>query len=127
MKIIKDKIEVRETANMGRGVFATSLIKKDEVIEIAPVLILGFEDLVETRWNILFDYYFWMDDFIVLALGFGSIYNHSDENNAEYEIREKNKVIIFRAIRDIKKGEEIFFNYRGKEKKKTPLWFERES
>ena len=134
MKISNGKIEVRETSGMGRGVFAISSIKKGEVIEVAPVLVLSFEDLVETRWNILFDYYFWMDDFIVLALGFGSIYNHSDENNAEYEINSEEKIITFRAIKDIENGEEIYFNYRGnssskddrgKDRSKTPLWFER--
>lgn len=121
----KNKIEVRSSLGKGRGVFATSLIKKGEIIEVAPIIILEFEELVGTLWNNLFNYYFWMDDYVVLALGFGSMYNHSDKNNAEYEINRKKETITFRAIKDIKKREEIFFNYQGKEKSNTPLWFER--
>ncbi len=122
---IPTKIIVKETDRIGRGVFAASLIKKGEVIEVAPGLFLSFEELVDTKWNLLFDYYFWMDEYVVLALGYGSLYNHSEDNNAEYKIDENSKTIIFIAIKDIKGGEEIFFNYRGKEKSKTPLWFER--
>ena len=120
----KDKIEVGKTADMGKGVFATSLIKKGEVIEIAPIIILEFDELVDTRWNNLFNYYFWMDDYVVLALGYGSMYNHAEENNAEYKINEKSKTITFTAAKDIKKGEEIFFNYKGSSSSKAPLWFE---
>lgn len=108
----------------GKGVFATGEIKKGEVIEAAPILILQHEELIDTKWNLLFDYYFWLDDFVVLALGYGSIYNHSDNPNTSYKINPKNKTIIFRASKNIKKGEEIFFNYKGKSKGKTPLWFE---
>ncbi len=120
----KDKIEVGKTADMGKGGFATSLIKKGEVIEIAPIIILEFDELVDTRWNNLFNYYFWMDDYVVLALGYGSMYNHAEENNAEYKINEKSKTITFTAAKDIKKGEEIFFNYKGSSSSKAPLWFE---
>ncbi len=118
-------VEVRETKNIGRGVFASSDIKKGEVIEVAPILVLQFEDFVDTRWNLLFEYYFWMDDEVILALGYGSLYNHSKENNASYEIDLKTKSIKFTAIKDIKKGDEIFFDYKGENKTKTPLWFEK--
>ena len=120
-----NKITVKDTKDMGRGVFASEDIKAGETIEVAPILILQFEDFIDTKWNLLFEYYFWMDDEVVLALGYGSLYNHSKENNAEYEINIKNKSITFKAIKEIKKGEEIFFNYKGTSSTKTPLWFER--
>ncbi len=110
---------------MGRGVFASENIKKGETIEVAPILVLQFEDFVETRWNLLFEYYFWLDDEVVLALGYGSMYNHAADSNAEYKIDIKNKSIAFNALRDIKEGEEIFFNYKGSTSAKAPLWFER--
>ena len=68
----------------GRGVFAVEDIKKGEVIEIAPILILDFADFIDTKWNLLFEYYFWLDDFVVLALGYGSLYNHSKDPNCSY-------------------------------------------
>lgn len=121
-----NKITVRDTKKMGRGVFATENIKKGEVIEVAPILILQFEDFIDTKWNLLFEYYFWLDDVVVLALGYGSMYNHSlDKDNAKYEIDRKKKSITFTTLRDIKKGEEIFFNYKGSSSSKAPLWFER--
>ncbi len=111
--------------NGGKGVFAKENIKKGEIIEVAPIIILEFKELVDTKWNALFDYYFWMDDFVVLALGYGSLYNHSENPNAKYSIDKKKREIKFTAIKDIKKGEELFFNYRGKSDSKIPLWFER--
>lgn len=130
---IPAKIEIKDSTKEGRGVFATSEIKKGETVEISPLIILTFEELVDTKWNTLFNYYFWMDDYVALALGYGSLYNHSENPNCEYLLAKENKTIIFTATVDILKGEEILFNYRqsltskdvkGKEKTKTPLWFE---
>lgn len=123
----KNKITVKDSGKMGRGVFATENIEKGEVIEVAPIIVLQFEDFVETRWNLLFEYYFWMDDEVVLALGYGSLYNHAADANAEYKIGVKKKSITFKAVKDIKKGEEILFNYKGSSSSKAPLWFERNS
>jgi uncharacterized protein len=109
----------------GRGVFAAENISKGEVIEEAPILILKFEDFVDTRWNLLFEYYFWMDKFVVLALGYASLYNHSLEPNITYKIDKTEKLIRFTSLKDIKKGEELLFNYKGTSNSKTPLWFER--
>lgn len=108
-----------------RGVFAAVDIKKGEVIEVAPILVLEFTDLIETKWNLLFEYYFWMDDYVALALGFASLYNHSKDPNCKYEINRKKKTITFTAVKDIKKDCEICFNYKGLSNPKTPLWFEK--
>lgn len=120
-----NKIIVKDSPGKGRGVFATEEIKAGEIIEVAPIIVLQFEDFVDTRWNLLFEYYFWMDDEVVLALGYGSMYNHAIEGNAEYKIDVENKSITFKATKSIKKAEEIFFNYKGSTTAKAPLWFER--
>ena len=109
----------------GRGVFAGEVIKKGEIIEVAPILILDFSDFIDTKWNLLFEYYFWMDDFVVLALGYGSLYNHSKNFNARYKINKEEQIITFTATRNIAKDEEIYFDYNGKSSSKAPLWFER--
>jgi len=109
----------------GKGVFAKEFIKKSEVIEVAPILVLQFNDFIDTKWNLLFEYYFWLDDFVVLALGYGSLYNHSTNANARYKIDKKKQTITFTATRDILKDEEVYFNYKGSTNPKTPLWFER--
>ena len=110
----------------GKGVFAAGEVKKGEIIEIAPILILEFSDFIDTKWNLLFEYYFWMDDYVVLALGFGSLYNHSKNPNCKYKIDKENKTITFTAAKDIKKDSEILFNYSKSSSKKAPLWFERQ-
>jgi len=62
---------------------------------------------------------------LVIALGFGSIYNHTYEPNATYKIKNTEKVIDFVALNDIKKDDEITVNYKyGNPKDKIPLWFE---
>ena len=62
---------------------------------------------------------------MAIALGFGSIYNHSYEPNATYKIKPKEKIIEFVAIKNIEKNNEITVNYNfGNPKDKTPLWFE---
>ena len=111
--------------NSGKGVFTAQNIKKGEIIEIAPILILEFTDFIDTKWNLLFEYYFWMDDYVVLALGYGSLYNHSKNPNAGYKLDRKEETITFTAIKDISKDEEILFNYKGSKSEKAPLWFER--
>lgn len=109
----------------GRGVFASKNIKKGEIIEVAPILVLEFSDFVDTRWNLLFEYYFWMDDYVALALGFASMYNHSKDVNCKYKLDRDKKTITFIAFKDIKKDDEIYFNYKGSSNPNTPLWFER--
>lgn len=109
----------------GRGVFAKEEIKKGEVIEVAPIIILDFQDFIDTKWNVMFEYYFWLDEYVVLALGYGSLYNHSQTPNAEYEINKEDKTIIFKAIKNIEKDQEILFNYSKTASKKAPLWFEK--
>ena len=109
----------------GKGVFASKNIKTGEIIEVAPILVLEFRDFIDTRWNLLFEYYFWMDDYVALALGFASMYNHAQNANAKYELNREEKTIIFTAIKDIKKDSEICFNYKGPTNPKTPLWFEK--
>ncbi len=121
------KIEVKESPGKGRGVFALKNIKKSEVIEVAPLIVLEFSEFIGTNWNSMFDYYFWLDDFVVLALGYGSLYNHTDENNAKYEINKDKKEMKITALKDISKGEEVFLNYKGSSDSKIPLWFERTS
>jgi hypothetical protein len=57
------------------------------------------------------------------ALGYGSLYNHSYEPNAAYDLTTDGLIIIT-AIKPIKKGEEIFVNYNGNHADKTPVWFD---
>jgi hypothetical protein len=52
---------------------------------------------------------------LVLALGYGSLYNHSANANAKFTARLSQNDIIFRALREIAEGEQIFIDYEWDE------------
>jgi len=111
----------------GRGVFAQVDIEKDEIIERCPVIMVPRHDTSNLRESILVTYFFYFGknkEQLAIALGFGSIYNHSHEPNTTYKIKHKEKMIDFVALKNIKKNEEITVNYNfGNLKDKRPLWF----
>lgn len=123
-----NKIYISESKinKAGQGVFAAQDIKKDEIIEVCPVIIVPNKDVSNLKKSILINYYFYFgekNELLAIALGFGSIYNHSYEPNATYKKKTKEKVIDFIAIKDIKKNEEITTNYNyGNSEDKTTIW-----
>lgn len=113
---MNDKIYIAKSRikGAGRGVFALADIKKNEVIEGCPVIIFNNEDDGLVTQTILQYYVFeHTKKTSLLALGFGSLYNHSLTPNARYEIEENElgSVLYFVAKRKILKGEEIYINY----------------
>ncbi len=112
----------------GKGVFTAKPIEVGDMIEICPVLLFPKSELVHIRQTILDDYYFdWGDDDsqYALALGYGSLYNHSYEPNAEYDMDFEAQTIDFHCIKRIEAGREIFVNYNGYPEDKTKVWFEK--
>lgn len=112
----------------GRGVYAKDEIAKGELIERCPLIRLsGFETEQLNESSLMF-YMFYCGEGkneAVIALGFGSIYNHAERANARYEIKNEEKVMEFVALKKIKKDEEIFFDYKqGNSENRFPLWFE---
>lgn len=118
-------IEIRQIRGKGRGVFATELIEEGTLIEKVPVLVMREDDVMsETCGELLQHYVFeWGKGTVALALGFGSMYNHSFSPNARYD-DEGRRTKIFTALRDIQPGEEITINYNGDESIKTPVGFD---
>jgi SET domain-containing protein len=118
-ELVRNKIVVRKSSLHGYGVYAEKSFKKGEIIEECYMIVSRGGD------KKLEDYYFDADGRYGLLTGFGSIYNHSDEPNADYKIQTKRRLAIIKADRAIKKGEEIFVSYgekwfktRGKKVKK---------
>jgi SET domain-containing protein len=121
------KVYIKNSKIHGIGVFASKNINKDEVVEICPVIILNPKDTSIVDGTSLFDYYFsWGEDDIssAIALGYGSIYNHSYKPCAEYGKDCLKKELTFTAIKRIKKDEEITVNYNGLPDSQEKLWFE---
>ena len=71
----------------GRGVFATRSIRRDEVVESAPVIVIPVDEQKKIHATLLNDYVFGWGDTIAVVLGYGSLYNHSWESNLEYRKR----------------------------------------
>lgn len=107
-------IEVRRSPGRGRGVFARKSIPHGTVIERVPVIVFPETDLeVDEGVSAMYHYAFeWGRGTVALALGYGSMYNHSYSPNARYDdLPQRTKV--FTAIKDIAAGEEITVNYNG--------------
>lgn len=111
----------------GRGIFATRDIKKGKLIHAAPVIISTKDEYKYLKKTIFIEYVFWWgeeDEECALALGYGSLFNHSYTPNALYKLNRKNQTIDIYSITDIKTGDEILINYNGDPEDKEPLWFD---
>ena len=116
---------VDQTTPRGRGVFTDASIARGALIERCPVLVLPARDRAALRGTALYDYYFdWGADGrdLALALGLGSLYNHSFSPNAVYAKELEASLIEFVALRPITAGEEILINYNGDPEDRSPLW-----
>ncbi len=115
---------VKDTGKYGRGLFATRDIKKDELIEVSPVVISLSSEWKYLKKTVLFYYcFYWGEDDTAIALGLGSLFNHSYTPNVTFYNNEENQSIDFYALEDIKEGEELTINYNGDTDDHSPLWF----
>ncbi len=120
-----DAVIIKRIKGKGRGVFARRAIAKGETIESVPLLLMTDDEYAEGVANSpLKDYCFrWGTNQVALALGYGSIYNHSYKPNARYDdIGRETKAFV--AIRDIAQGDEITINYMGHPKSRAKVWFD---
>ncbi|MCB0562304.1 MAG: SET domain-containing protein-lysine N-methyltransferase [Lewinellaceae bacterium] len=110
----------------GRGVFTAAPILEGSLIEVCPVIVMPGNHRRHLDETGLYDYYFiWgeEDGQCAIALGYGSLYNHSFEPNSEYRADLTGLTLDFYALRDIAAGEEITVNYNGDPDKRDKLWF----
>ena len=112
----------------GRCVFCTDDIQKGSLIEICPVVVLSIEDTKLIHQTHLYDYYFAWDtdkNTSAIALGYGSLYNHSPNPNAETERFLDQNEIKISAISAIPAGKEITIDYQGTAKDEScVIWFD---
>lgn len=110
---------IKKVRGMGRGVFAGQRIRCGQIIEVCPMLLFPFNDfdalgtatgsgLYGTTFE---NYIFGMGNHAALALGYGSLYNHSRNPNAFHSKDKAKSEITIHANRQIKKDEQIFIDY----------------
>ena len=118
MVFVSSKIRVQQSPVHRWGMFAVEKIKANEIIEECPMVEL------EQRWldkdeSIFSRYRFNFPsgghpESQQICLGYGSIYNHSNEPNAYWHsVYYSSEISTYRfiALRDIEPNEEIFICY----------------
>jgi hypothetical protein len=94
---------------LGRGVFATRAAAVGATLEVCPTLEVPTSEIT----GVLLDYVFESgdrEDTSILLLGYGMLYNHSAEPNAEYVVHGEQEV-AFVAIRPVQEGDEVTISY----------------
>lgn len=108
----------------GHAVIALRDIADGAILEKTPLVILRTAALVDTP---LIDYAFWWgeetdaamsDECAIAKGGYLALANHSAAPNSIIEQDRDNRLMIWRAARDIGAGEEITFDYD------CDLWFD---
>jgi len=133
---LRDGFDVHVSPLHGLGVFAKLAYASGDAVEIAPALLID-------RWELgqcLVDYRFFTPDFrpvnsvVKVALGVGSVFNHSRTPNLGYReasiegaTHAQAQATFYYALRDIAEGEELCISYgddwwKSRENKELPLW-----
>jgi SET domain-containing protein len=111
---ISPKIVVKDSPAHGKGVFSIDIIISGEVIEECHFIHLSEPDFTKMDSSLkeyTFSWPLFTNNSHAVVLGYGSIYNHRDDNNATWKTDLDKKCYTFIAIKDIQPGEEIFTNY----------------
>lgn len=132
MAITPPNVYVKDTGTQkGRGVFAARRFGVGEVVEECPVLLFKkpFEVLHKELKTVVFHWEVPAGAAATqaLALGYGSLYNHSNPSNLRYEAERERLVLRLVAVREIEPGEELTINYnadRGAHVSDEDWWFE---
>ena len=107
---LSDKVEIRTNALNGKGIFAKEDIKKDEVVFIKGGHILKRDELFSS--GVINSYFPLNDEFLL-----GATNKEEEESIKLYENHSCNPNcglhgdIVFVAMRDIKKDEELTVDY----------------
>lgn len=133
MRIVPLLAYIEDTGTRkGRGVFAARAFAEGETVEIAPVVTFVDDSdrlPIELR-RVIFN---WghltgRPGSQALALGYASMYNHSNPANMRYQADLANAALHFIAARSIAAGDELTVNYNahgGGAEWNDNAWFER--
>ena len=116
-------LEIGISPTLGiRGLVAARDLTEGELIEACPLVLIPVTQEEALEQTALSVYYFlWTDEHYCLALGYGSLYNHSYHANVRFIHDYDKRQIVFRAARNISKSEELTVNYNGDPNDPTPI------
>lgn len=104
----------------GRGVFAARRFRTGQIIYRCPVLTVSARERGILEETVVGSYLYERGRGGAIALGLGSLLNHSFDPNAACEMNDGDDVAEYRAIRPIQPGEEVTILYCDE----ADLWFE---
>ena len=112
----------------GTGVFVVRGFAPGDVVECCPVVVCpGAEEALLEQTALRGLYFHWGETTdVAIALGYGSLYNHSWTPNARYETDVAASVVRFVAVSSIEAGDEVTINYTGTPDGSGELWFDPE-
>ncbi|TFK81833.1 hypothetical protein K466DRAFT_666881 [Polyporus arcularius HHB13444] len=113
-------LRIEYAEGKGRGVYATREIPAQTLIEVSPVLLFTAKEYEEHGKHTVLDHYtfVWRDGRMALALGLGSLFNHSQRPNVSYTIDPATESIRYVTSRRVLPDEELCIFYGHK------LWFD---
>lgn len=125
--MLKPILFLKKTQEKGKGVYTRERIRRNTIIEIAPVVVMSAKDRVLLDQTLLHDYIFeWgpSHDQCAMALGYVPMYNHSYNSNCEYYMDFEEQTIMVKTLKTVEAGEELTINYNGDSDDQNRLWFE---
>ncbi|KAF8937818.1 hypothetical protein EDD21DRAFT_315074 [Dissophora ornata] len=111
-------LSIQDCGLKGRGVVTKASIPSRTIIDISSVLLFPSEEYTRHGQYTQLDHYTyrWQGG-MALALGLGSMFNHSNRPNVGFQRDFENKVIRYTTLREIQSGEELCISYGPN------LWF----
>lgn len=105
----RSMIEIKNTKDKGRGIFASTLIREGELISKSPCIPISIFDMTPDSklWKYVFNY---TNKIKLLSLDYTSLMNHDENPNVGYQVISQTE-IEFVALKDISEGEELTINY----------------
>jgi uncharacterized protein len=106
-----------------RGVLAVRRLRAGEVVERCPLVFIDNDREAHLVEQTIFGTYWydWTKARSCIALGFGSLYNHSYTPNTRYHRDYRNQRLVYTTLRVIEAGEELTINYNGDPANQEPI------
>ena len=106
-------IEIRKSILHGWGVFATSDIPKDTLLEECHGLFLSKDEFkkIKNIPGIGCNSFTISKDEVMIPYGYGAIYNSRKDNTVTIKFNKKKETLDFYTKQNIKTNEELFLNY----------------
>lgn len=102
------KAKIVHLPKKGRGLVSVRKIMKGELIEKCELIFLNNQEISKSIESYVYEY---NKKLVAIALGNGSLINHSDEPNCEFYFNYELKLLVIKAIKNISPREELTINY----------------